>query len=126
MVEMNQHTVKARDRNTRVQEKVRSKNKENAGHRERPSSARDVRPIDSPSPIHNTLGQVGVITSSSQGECMVLDFYSPWCKDEQIPELKNSKSTDLSVDKGFCFVLFFFYDAVLMGHTICGTSSDTV
>ncbi|XP_060800243.1 proline and serine-rich protein 3 [Neoarius graeffei] len=58
VVEMNQHTVKARDRNTRVQEKVRSKNKENAGHRERPSSARDVRPIDSPSPIHNTLGQV--------------------------------------------------------------------
>lgn len=77
MVEKNQHTVKARDRDARVQGKVRSKNKENAGHRERQSSTRGVRPRASPSPIHNTLGQVSVIASSSQGEWMVLDFYGP-------------------------------------------------
>ncbi|KAG7321697.1 hypothetical protein KOW79_014555 [Hemibagrus wyckioides] len=56
MVERNQHNVKGKDRHARGQEKVRSKNKENAGHRE--SSSRGVRPRDSPSPVHNTLGQV--------------------------------------------------------------------
>ncbi|MCJ8740272.1 hypothetical protein PDJAM_G00057050 [Pangasius djambal] len=58
VVERNRHTVKARDRHTRGQEKVRSKNKENSRHRENPSSTRGVHPQDSPSPIHNTLGQV--------------------------------------------------------------------
>ncbi|MCI4386044.1 hypothetical protein PGIGA_G00057640 [Pangasianodon gigas] len=58
VVERNRHTVKARDRHTRGQEKVHSKNKENARHRENPSSTRGVRLQDSPSPIHNTLGQV--------------------------------------------------------------------
>ncbi|KAK2831605.1 hypothetical protein Q7C36_016691 [Tachysurus vachellii] len=54
VVERNQCNVKAKG----GQEKVRTKNKENAGHRESQSSTRGVRPRDSPSPIHNTLGQV--------------------------------------------------------------------
>ncbi|KAK3531234.1 hypothetical protein QTP70_015234 [Hemibagrus guttatus] len=58
MVEKNQQNVKGKDRHARGQEKVRSKNKENAGHRESQSSTRGVRPRDSPSPVHNTLGQV--------------------------------------------------------------------
>lgn len=61
MAEKNQHTVKARDRHARGHGKVRCKNKENAGHRESSSSTRGVRPRDSPSPIHNTLGQVCVL-----------------------------------------------------------------
>lgn len=66
-VARNRHTVKASDRHARVQEKVRSKNKENAGHGESPGSTRGVRPRDSPSPVHNTLGQVSVFRFSSQG-----------------------------------------------------------
>ncbi|XP_034166619.2 proline and serine-rich protein 3 isoform X2 [Pangasianodon hypophthalmus] len=58
VVERNRHSVKARDRHTRGQENFHSKNKENSRHRENPSSTRGVRPQDSPSPIHNTLGQV--------------------------------------------------------------------
>ncbi|KAI5085863.1 proline and serine-rich protein 3, partial [Silurus meridionalis] len=55
--ERNHHTVKARERQNRGQEKVRSKSKENAERRESTGSTRGVRSQDSPSPVHNTLGQ---------------------------------------------------------------------
>lgn len=58
VVERTRHVVKARDAHARGQHKVRSKNKENAGHRKSQSSTQGVHPQDSPSPIHNTLGQV--------------------------------------------------------------------
>ncbi|XP_053503816.1 proline and serine-rich protein 3 isoform X2 [Ictalurus furcatus] len=58
VVERNRHIVKARDAHARGQQKVRSENKENAGHRKSQRSTQGVRPRDSPSPIHNALGQV--------------------------------------------------------------------
>lgn len=71
MVEGNRHIVKARDAHARGQQKVRSENKENAGHRKSQRSTQGVRPRDSPSPIHNTLGQVSVSSSSSQMDLFI-------------------------------------------------------